>query len=317
MLNRRFLLVLGACAALSWGASPGRGHAEDKGVVAAASAFTQAQKAELSGDHARAAELFELADHIAPTPEALRSATRARLQAAQLTAAAGDAEELLRRYPNDATSRELGERVLAEARPQLGRLVLQCSEPCTLVVDSVAIGLSALRVQSAYLTPGAHQITIGFEGARERGLNITAVAGEERVVRVVPPAPTTRANVASATTHASTPSEPREARGIAPAYFWVAASLTAVTGGVALWSGIDLLKARDEFKADPAPTRSEFNAGEQKDLRTTVLLGATGALVAATVALAFVTDFRGEREQASTSLALDAHGAQLTYRRGF
>src|SRR5205085_10940242 len=78
-----------------------RVHAEDKAVLAAATAFSQAQQAELSGNHERAAELFELAHHIAPAPEALRSATRARLSAEQLTSAASDAEELLRLYPND------------------------------------------------------------------------------------------------------------------------------------------------------------------------------------------------------------------------
>ena len=48
----------------------------------------------MSGDLARAAELYELADHIAPTPEALRNATRSRLAAGQLVAAATHAEEL-------------------------------------------------------------------------------------------------------------------------------------------------------------------------------------------------------------------------------
>ena len=112
--------------------------AQEQDVVAAASAFTRAQQAELSGQHARAAELFELADRAAPTPEALRSATRARLAAGQTEAAAGNAEELLRRYPDDQTSKELAERVLAEARPQLMRMTLQCSDPCTVVVDGLA-----------------------------------------------------------------------------------------------------------------------------------------------------------------------------------
>src|SRR5687768_599387 len=47
-------------------------------VAAAANAFARAQKAELAGDHAAAAELYELADSLAPAPEALRSALKAR-----------------------------------------------------------------------------------------------------------------------------------------------------------------------------------------------------------------------------------------------
>src|SRR5690348_3074599 len=64
-------------------------------VSAAANAFSRAQKAELGGDHEAAAELYELADSLAPAPEALRSALKARKSAGQLGAAAVLAEALL------------------------------------------------------------------------------------------------------------------------------------------------------------------------------------------------------------------------------
>src|SRR5215470_8692517 len=83
-------------------AAPRAARADD--VSGAANAFSRAQKAELSGDFAAAAELYELADGLAPAPEALRSALRSRKSAGQLEAAALHAEELLSRYPNDAKS---------------------------------------------------------------------------------------------------------------------------------------------------------------------------------------------------------------------
>src|ERR1700748_2721708 len=86
-----------AAAALAFGLSTitvsGTARADD--VSGAANAFSRAQKAELSGDFASAAELYELADGLAPAPEALRSALRSRKSAGELDLAAVHAEELL------------------------------------------------------------------------------------------------------------------------------------------------------------------------------------------------------------------------------
>src|SRR5688572_12759748 len=64
-------------------------------VSGAASAYSRGQQADLTGDHATAAELYELANSLAPSPEALRSALRARRNAGQLAIAGGHAETLL------------------------------------------------------------------------------------------------------------------------------------------------------------------------------------------------------------------------------
>lgn len=303
-------------------------HAEEKAVVAAASAFTRAQQAELSGEHTRAAELYELADRIAPTPEALRSATRNRLSAGQVVAAASNAEELLRRYPADASSRELAEQVLSGARPTLARLALECAEPCTVLVDGLATALAPLRKPIIYLAPGSHQLTIAFEGARDRVLRVQAAAGDDRTVHVTPPA-APRPNVAAAadargssspaasrSMDAPPPRDRGEWRGPSPVYFWVAAGLTVAAAGATLWSGLDLLHARDDFEANPQPTQSDFDAGERKDLRTSLLLGATGALVATTAVLGWLTPFRADAT-ARAALAPRRDGVELSYRRAF
>jgi hypothetical protein len=308
-------------------------RADDKSVVAAASAFEQGQQAELSGNHERAAELFELADRIAPTPEALRSATRARLTANQLAAAAGNAEELLRRYERDAGSRELAEQVLARAKPELTRFTFQCSDPCTVVVDGLATAVLPLRTQVVYVTPGQHNVVLGFEGDLTRGLRLQGAAGEARTIKVGRPPP---APVVAAT--ASGPAVNNDARDtgfsarrrLRPAYFWVAASLTVATGAVALWSGLDLLKARDDFTSSASPTRRQFSDGEDKDTRTTILLGATGALLLTTATLGVFTEFRGSRRRAANTrmdgksgprqaaaLDLDQHGARFMLRGSF
>ena len=79
---------------------------------AAAKAFSQAQEAVLAGDNARAADLYELADDLAPSAPALRNAARARLAAGHDAMAATLAAELLRRYPSDKESRDVAEAIL-------------------------------------------------------------------------------------------------------------------------------------------------------------------------------------------------------------
>jgi tetratricopeptide (TPR) repeat protein len=305
--------------------SAGSVHAQDKGVVAAANAFTQAQQAELTGDFERAAELFELADRIAPTPEALRSATRARMSAGQLASAAGHAEELLRRYPSDEVARTLAEQALTRARPELTRYVLECAEPCTVLADGLAVGLTALRTQLVYVTPGTHQLTVGFDGSLSRGLRLTGAAGETRTIKIARPAPTAQPVAAASEARPARVGDEQparqasaERRGIAPAYFWTAASLSVVSGALTLWSGLDLLRARDDFASSAQPSRKAFEDGEQKDLRTNVLLGVTSTLVVGTVALAFLTDFKGtERAQPRAALHVDGQGARLTLKHAF
>jgi hypothetical protein len=326
-LTRVGLLLL-TCGALVWSLFCLRVQAQDKDVVAAASAFARGQQEELRGDHARAAELFELADRIAPTPEALRSATRARLAAGETVAAAQNAEQLVRRYEADESSRELARRVLAETRPLLTRLTLECSEPCTVVVDGLASSLSAGRTPIVYLTPGSHQLGIGFDHGRKRGLRLRGAAAEERTLRITPPARSAVAQSSSAepsvsiralsdTASTSERGDRREASALSPTYLWLSSGLSVASVGLTLWSGLDLLKARAQFRANPQPTRAEFEAGERKDLRTSILLGASGALVVSTVVLACLPRRRATQRVQSATVVADRHSGQLMLGRTF
>ncbi|MET0283096.1 MAG: hypothetical protein ABW352_01445 [Polyangiales bacterium] len=285
----------------------GRARAEDKSVVAAANAYGQAQQAELKGDHDRAAELFELADRIAPTPEALRSATRARLAAGQLALAADDAELLLARDASDAASRELAEDVLAKARPQLTRYTFQCSDPCTVVVDRSVTMVAPEHTQVVYLAPGTHDVELGFADDAVHRVKLTGTAGEARTVKVARPASAPRA--AKLRVDSDDAPAPAPRRGLSPAYFWSAAALTVVAGGITLWSGLDLLNAKDDF--EKSPTRTKFDDGESKDTRTSALLGVTSVLAVSTVTLAFFTNFKRNDERPTASLGFDGRTLHL------
>ena len=104
-------------------------------VIGAAKAFSRAQKAELTGNFAMAAEFFELADSLSPSPEALRSAVRSRKAAGQLSTAALHAETLRDRYPNDAKSQQLANATLTLAEQTLTRVEIECKpRACTLLI---------------------------------------------------------------------------------------------------------------------------------------------------------------------------------------
>src|SRR5262245_38086094 len=103
-------------------------------VPGAARAFSEAQKASLAGDNARAAELYELADSLSPSVQALRSAIRSRQLAGQLASAATHAEALLSRYPDDEKSVAMAKKLIDEVSPQLAKVSVQCTEVCSLTV---------------------------------------------------------------------------------------------------------------------------------------------------------------------------------------
>jgi len=131
-------------------------------LAAAARAFEQAQAALLANDPARAATLFELADHIKPSPEALRSAARARMAAGQPAVAATHAETMLWRYAGDAATRQLAARILGRTRRSLTRVTATCRERCTVTVDGQAIGTAEARQHVFYVTPGEHHYRARF-----------------------------------------------------------------------------------------------------------------------------------------------------------
>ncbi len=310
MLLKQFQRVLGMCfvAGPLLGGSAASAQGDD--VAAAANAFGQAQRAELSGDAARAAELYELADSIAPTPEALRNAARAWLSANRLIPAATDAEELIRRYGNDPGSRQLAEEILGRARPQLGRFEVECAPSCTLNVDGLAAATEARQNHTVYVAPGAHTLVARFEAGETQKQRLEAQAGDKQKIHLasepgatapVEPAPPPEAVAPSAGTLAASTEPSSRSPKLSPIYFWVGLSATAALGAVTIWSGIDLLDARDDFEKDKTPTRKAFDAGEDKDLRTSVLIGSTAALAATTAILAIFTDFKGRRAGADSA----------------
>jgi tetratricopeptide (TPR) repeat protein len=108
--------------------------------------------------------------------------------------------------------------------------------------------------------------------------------------------------------------------GITPIVFIVGAGLTAVAGGVLIWSGVDTLTANDNytryFTEAPSPNVTEaeglYHSALDAQTRTNVLVGVTAALAATTVILAIFTDWDGDPPSEPSDAAEPAAAAAPT-----
>ena len=288
----------------------------DGDPTAAAKAFDAAQAAVLTGDHARAADLYQLADQIVPSPEALRGAVRERAEAGHIASAATLAARLLARYPSDERSTALGRETLRRFGPRLVLARVHCRPACALAADQRALPVTPREEHSVYLQPGAHVLEASFDDGRAaRGTvrDDQAVGGATVEVDLVA---TTRSPPPKVTSASAPP--PGRAEPAAPsASPGMSGSTMALIGGTILtvglaagatWSGLDTLEARDRFLA--SPSEDAFRAGERKQLRTNLLIGATLAAAAGTT-LATLLLHRGSPERPAVALEVDPTSAVL------
>jgi len=288
--------------ALLAAASPAR--AED--VNGAAKAFSEAQTAMLTGDAARAADLYELADELAPSAPALRNATRARLAAGHLAMAATNAAALARRYPNDTESRELADAVLEKLAPQLAQLGVACTPACTVLLDGRIVVSAPRRQHTLFIQPGTRTVTAVFDGARRVERKITAMTDRATAVKLdAPAAPVAPRSAASPAPTARARPEPRS--GLSRWWVVIGGVTTLGIAAAATASGMETLTTRDQVRAavaagnDPE-ARHLYDRGRDLQLRTNVLMGATAALGVTTLVLAVFTNWAGARDERQVAL---------------
>jgi tetratricopeptide (TPR) repeat protein len=73
---------------------------------------------------------------------------------------------------------------------------------------------------------------------------------------------------------------------------WSGVGLTAVMGGVALWSGLDTLSAADDY--EDKPTRKAYDDGQHLEKRTNALIFSAAGVGVLTAVAAVFTDWHGE-----------------------
>jgi hypothetical protein len=129
----------------------------------AAQLYAEAQSAVMGGDYARGAALFDQANAALPTPQALRATIQVYLAAEQPLVAIARAEELLRRYPYDPTSRSLALEIIDQLSSRFVRVLVTCDAECVVQTDEARQPSEPGRSHVVYLTEGRHDIAARFD----------------------------------------------------------------------------------------------------------------------------------------------------------
>lgn len=270
-------------------------------IRAAADAFDRGREAYKAEQYVEAAEQFERADSNAPSAAALELAIRSRDRAGMPDRAATLAALALARHPENESLVAYANEVLERSRGGLFELRVSCAEPCELAANAKIVHGARATERTLYLLPGSHAVVADFGDGRTSSRTVHGAEAESDEVSFEPPAPKVEPQPEPTVTPSNPPTHdqgPKESsRGWSPAVFWVGAGLTAVAGGVTIWSGVDTInnpgaeRVRNECSDENCPLYKE---GVAKQNRTTALIGVTGVLGVATILVgALATDWSG------------------------
>lgn len=277
-----------------------------------------------------AAQHFEAADEAVPGAKTLRLAIRARSEAGQGSRAATLAAQALDRYDGDAETIKLAKETIAKFEASLHKVQVSCASPCLLAVGTRAVHGASTTRWVVYVDPGKTSLVASFFGnASAKPQTVDAKAGGSSQLRFEPAeqpkpvvtstptatgsgAPTSSSEVppdvtSSPTSTGTEGDAPKPAKGIHPAFFITGLVLTAGAGGVLAWSGVDTLQnpgpdAVRKACAGKGTDCPEYKLGLENQLRTNILIGATGGLGAATVLLAIFTRWKSPEKPSQTAI---------------
>jgi hypothetical protein len=292
-------------------------HAQDAGseptpaqVRIAAEAFDKGREAYKAEEYVEAAEQFEKADSNAPSPAALELAIRARDKAGELDRAATLMSLALKRHPDDENLLKIANDLSKRANSTLFELTANCDSPCDLTVGGKIVHGGPDTQRMLYIQPGKLTVRAGWSDNRSDSKQIEAEAGGKGEVNFVTPTTPAGDSMAKEPDEPVAPEPPPPANpdrdastkkgGWSPTVFYVGLGLTAVVGGITVWSGLDTVNnpGADKVKAACDAMQPDCNdlyqQGRSKQTRTNVLIGASGVLGAATILIGVLaTDWSG------------------------
>lgn len=286
-------LISTAVSPFAFAAPPSAEH-----IKSAAAEYDAGRRAFTDGKFEDAAIHFENAYHDAPAAQALRFAIRARKQANQLARAATLAIIAQQNYADDEPTQQAVKEVLAEATPKLFKMSVSCDVDCAVAADGRVVSLEDAKRFSFFLQPGPHSISVSWPGERSKSLDVKAREGQALEQSfVAPPMPVVNNNNnniggGGGTTLTEQPSS----KPFGPAVFITLASLTAISGGILIWSGVDTLNnpGPDAVKAGCVGQGEScplYQQGLASQTRTNVLIGVTGGLGLLTFVSIFLTQW--------------------------
>lgn len=283
--------------------------------AAATRAFEEGERAFRAGDYVRAAGSFEEAYRVAPHVASLWNAARSWHRAGEIARAANLYARYLREAPADAPDRDAATAGLGQISPKLGKLEVFAPEAGEVRVDDQPV-----EGGSIYVNAGSHVIS-ARKGDRELRRTEVVGAGEVRSIALVEeaaPSPSAPPSLSPSPSRPPSPSPPPSLspspspsrssdaatetatgggrRGWSPTVVIIGASLTGASGLFTILSGLDTLKARDTFDAEPS--QDNLDAGLLKQRRTNILIGTTAILGTLTgVAAIWLVDWGGKAKE--------------------
>jgi hypothetical protein len=276
-------------------------------VKAAESDFNKGREAYKAGNYDEAAEYFESADGHAPNERVIELAINARDKAGHLDRAATSAEWALELYPNAARIKKVAVPIIERAKAELFTAIITCDDACNLLDGTRIVHGEAATRRVVFLTPGEHEIRASWSEGRVISQQISGKVGDTTNLEFKAPPVPKKAEAAVAPTVVMAPGPDRGAdekpHGMTPIVFFSGVGLTAVLGGVTIWSGIDTTKnpGTDAVRtacssAGQVNCQSLYDDGKSAELRTNILIAATSVVGAATAVIGgFFTNWSGKK----------------------
>lgn len=289
-------------------------------VRAAAEAFDRGREAYKAEDYVEAAEQFEKADDSAPSSAALELAIRAREKAGEIDRAATLLALALKRHPTDQTLVKLAADLDRRVKADLFMLTANCDTPCDLTVGGKIVHGRPDTERTLFVHPGTIVVRAGWAENLSDSKQIEAEKGGQGAVTfVTPPSPAGQAMAKEAVeTAGPPPPDPsatkdegaaKKSGGWPPTIFFVGAGLTAVAGGITIWSGIDTVnnpgadKVKEEC-GEQGESCALYQEGLSKQRRTNMLIAVTAGVGVATILVGVLaTDWSGGKSAAPAEAA--------------
>lgn len=260
-------------------------------VRRAAAAFDRGRDAYRVESYVEAAEHFEAADAYAPSAASLRLAILSRQSAGQLDRALTLSALALNLYPEDAALGELARGLIQENESSLGRVEIECSEPCDLLLDNKIVhGRKSLN-RTLYLQAGVHSLRATWSKDRVQSEQVTVQEGEsQKLVFQAPEIPVEPPPVVEPKPDPIiTPSEgsasvDTSSGGWSPIIFWTGVGVTAAGIGASTFLGVRALNepgadaVRDACRAGQSDCQSLYDQGVQNQNLANIAIGATAAV---------------------------------------
>jgi hypothetical protein len=265
-------------------------------------AYDKASAAFARKSYAEAAAGFSIADDLEPNPVALESALKSAVLADDPVLGMQLVERAASR-PSDPRVEAAAKRAREKFAGRAGRLSVTCPDErgCSAKLEGAPLALG----RRVWVRPGSQRLDVVVDGVTS-GHDVEVAPGG--IVDFVPPAPPRREEptppraappatqpipptTKQGTEQSGPPLTPRENdRGISPAWFVVGAVATAALAGVTIWSGVDTLEKHAAFLEGED---AEKGPGQDAQLRTNILLGATLLSAAGTAITGIFVDWGG------------------------